>query len=70
MCSGWVSNTGLPTRAGGTLDTQAGSQVERGDLSTSPLQRTRTAWEEQGELEEAGQGEREKKTGEGRGTVN
>ena len=41
--------------------------MERGDLSTAPLSKGQ---DEQGELEEAGQGEREKKTGEGRGTVN
>lgn len=34
--SGWVNNAGLPTRAGDTLGTEEGSEVERGDLRCKP----------------------------------
>ena len=52
LLSGFLPRLTPSTRAGGTLDTQAGSQVERGDLSTAPLSKGQ---DEQGELEEAGQ---------------
>ena len=70
--SGWVNNAGLPTRAGDTLGTEEGSEVERGDLRCKPatlaeqrratdsLGRERVSWRRRERERENGGGQRDR----------